>query len=249
MMNTNLFSKFLYVVIGFLAGLLFTERQRRQQAESEARVAREVLMARLRTTPDPTPVPATSRTPEEISPTYANRKPLSDYDEEEALTYIDTVSRELVQPGLNELEAYRVAEILSQLTRAALSYDERRQTQAEVARLYRAEKWAEEAEEGAFPVSQRSRTPEEISPTYANRRKQLIDYTDDEVAGYIHAVVREMVQPGITELEAERIGETLSQLARDALTHGDERNMRLGLERQLRADRWMDEIEEEIDDE
>lgn len=97
-------------------------------------------------------------------------------------------------------------------------------------------------------VNSKSRTLEELSPTFKDRRPQLIDYDDEEVAFFIDNLAMELVQPGMTELEAERVGMQLSAVAREALSFDYFRKKREKRHKE-RANEWLSNIGEISDDE
>jgi hypothetical protein len=128
----NAFTILTSALAGLFFGLWISERQRRielvdQSASSPLSIVRE---------------PRQDRTPEDISPTYKGRRELiGEYDEDEIAPYLDTLMKELIQPDMSPLEAERVANAISDISRSAINYDFSRERIKRKAREARADEW------------------------------------------------------------------------------------------------------------
>jgi hypothetical protein len=90
-----------------------------------------------------------------------------------------------------------------------------------------------------------SRALDELSPTYRSRRPRLIDYSEEEIGVHLDALARELVQPDMTELEAERAGQVLSDTARKALNY-DSRKQDRRRKHDARTDTWLSGINGDV---
>lgn len=113
--------------------------------------------------------------------------------------------------------------------------------------LFDGQRPAQAASKTAAP-SRDSRPLETLSEAYKSRRPRLIDYSEEEVAFHLDALATQLVQPGMTELEAERAGRELSEIAREAINYDVYRKDREKRHKK-RAEQWIDQIDEEGSDE
>lgn len=91
----------------------------------------------------------------------------------------------------------------------------------------------------------KDRTPEEISPGYKNRRESIGEYNDDEIAEHLDSLAKELIQPGLTPLEAERVANAMSEVARSALNYDVRRERVKSKAREARADEWLNDLDTE----
>lgn len=92
------------------------------------------------------------------------------------------------------------------------------------------------------------RNLEEMSEAYKKRRASLYDYKNDEIAVHIDHLARELVQPNMTPLEAERVATEISEIARKALGYELGAKMR-NRKREERTNQWLDDLENGASDE
>jgi L-lactate utilization protein LutC len=92
--------------------------------------------------------------------------------------------------------------------------------------------------------ARKDRTLEEMSEQYKSRRAKLSEYSEDDIAEHLDRICTELAQPNMTPLEAERVGIALSELARNALNW----DARKKTEKDRRAQKWIDEIGMEVDE-
>jgi L-lactate utilization protein LutC len=92
--------------------------------------------------------------------------------------------------------------------------------------------------------ARKDRTLEEMSEQYKSRRTKLSEYSDDDIAEHLDRICTQLAQPNMTPLEAERVGIALSELARNALNW----DARKKTEKEHRAQKWIDEIGMEVDE-
>lgn len=102
--------------------------------------------------------------------------------------------------------------------------------------------WLAESARNRKLTAQTSRDLDALSAAYKARRTPLAAYSEDEIAAHLHALTTQLVQPNMTELEAERAGLALSEIARDALSWQEDRKRRED-KRDRQAEAWLEEVE------
>lgn len=104
---------------------------------------------------------------------------------------------------------------------------------------------AKPAAPSAEAVPHKNRTLEELSPTYTestNSGKGLFHYNRAQLGHYIDAMTRELIRPGLSEVEAERVASHFRGMIVLAIQYNDFRASIEEDERDAQVDNWLNQL-------
>lgn len=106
--------------------------------------------------------------------------------------------------------------------------------------------WAAVAKAAPQPAppqpNRKDRTIEEMSDYYRTRKLYLTDYDEMEIAEHLDRVALELIQPNMTPLEATRVANEMSEVARSAMVYKSGRKNDAYREEMNRTDGWLDDL-------
>lgn len=97
----------------------------------------------------------------------------------------------------------------------------------------------------AASTPRNNRTLEDLSPVYTestNSGKGLYHYSRAELGHYLDAMTRELIRPGLTEVEAERVAAHFRGMIVLAIQYNDFRSTIEEDERDAQVDNWLNQL-------